>query len=113
MTNSELIKEKVTQYFSMFPELKEQEISTMLIDFVIEKYKDKRHFPKSFAQSDIEKDIKEHISTIAMAVVDVFMKAGAEGQTTHSENGISRTYENAYISSSVFKDILPFVDVLK
>ena len=58
----------------------------------------------------IEKDIEKHISTIAMAVVDLKMKEGAEGETSHSENSTSRTYENAYISSSIFKDVLPYVD---
>ena len=39
-------------------------------------------------------------------------KRGAEGETAHSENGISRTYENADVPESMVKDIVPFAGVL-
>jgi hypothetical protein len=35
-------------------------------------------------------------------------KRGAEGETSHSENGISRTYENADIPKSMLGVITPF-----
>lgn len=40
-------------------------------------------------------------------------KRGAEGQTSHSENGISRSYENADIPSSMLRTITPNVGVIK
>lgn len=40
-------------------------------------------------------------------------KRGAEGQTSHSENGISRTYENADIPSSMLKVITPNCGVME
>lgn len=39
-------------------------------------------------------------------------KRGAEGETAHSENGISRTYENADVPSTLLRDIVPFVGVM-
>ena len=39
-------------------------------------------------------------------------KRGAEGQTTHSENGIRRTYENADVPSSMLKSVVPFCGVV-
>ena len=39
-------------------------------------------------------------------------KRGAEGETAHSENGISRTYENADIPESLMGEIIPNVGVL-
>ncbi len=39
-------------------------------------------------------------------------KRGAEGQTSHSENGISRTYENADVPSSMLKSVVPFCGVV-
>lgn len=39
-------------------------------------------------------------------------KRGAEGETTHNENGINRTYESASVPNSMLRDILPFVGVL-
>lgn len=34
-------------------------------------------------------------------------KRGAEGQTSHSENGISRSYESADVPASMLKTIVP------
>lgn len=39
-------------------------------------------------------------------------KRGAEGETSHSENGISRSYENADIPASMLKAITPFCGVI-
>lgn len=38
-------------------------------------------------------------------------KQGAEGQVTHTENGIQRQYENGGIPQSMLKPIVPFVGV--
>ena len=40
-------------------------------------------------------------------------KRGAEGQTSHSENGISRSYENADIPASMIRVVTPHVGVIK
>ena len=39
-------------------------------------------------------------------------KRGAEGQISHSENGISRGYESSDIPPSMLKDVTPFVGVV-
>ena len=39
-------------------------------------------------------------------------KRGAEGETAHSENGISRSYENGDVPASLLRDITPFSAVL-
>lgn len=41
--------------------------------------------------------------------IELFNKRGAEGQTSHSENGISRGYEVANISPSLLARITPVV----
>ena len=45
--------------------------------------------------------------------VYLYNKQGAEGQTAHSENGISRTYESADVSESMLRGIAPFVGGIK
>lgn len=40
-------------------------------------------------------------------------KRGADGQTSHSENGISRSYENADIPASMLKVVTPHCGVIK
>lgn len=39
-------------------------------------------------------------------------KRGAEGETSHSENGISRTYENADVPVSMLRDVIPTCGVM-
>ena len=39
-------------------------------------------------------------------------KRGAEGETNHSENGISRTYENADVPESLMSNVTPFIGVI-
>lgn len=43
--------------------------------------------------------------------VEIYNRQGAEGEQSHSENGISRSYENAYVSSSLLKRIVPYAGV--
>lgn len=38
-------------------------------------------------------------------------KRGAEGETSHNENGINRSYESASVPDSMLKGIVPFVSV--
>lgn len=38
-------------------------------------------------------------------------KRGAEGETAHSENGINRTYGDAYVPPSYLRGIVPFARV--
>ena len=40
-------------------------------------------------------------------------KRGAEGQTSHSENGISRNYESANVPESLLGAITPMVGVVR
>ena len=40
--------------------------------------------------------------------MELFSKMGAEGQLSHSENGISRTWEAADVSPSLLKRIVPY-----
>ena len=49
--------------------------------------------------------IYEHVQL--QIALEMFAKMGAEGQTAHSENGISRSYEAADISPTLLKRIVP------
>lgn len=39
-------------------------------------------------------------------------KRGAEGETSHSENGIARTYEKADIPESMLSEVIPHCEVI-
>jgi len=49
--------------------------------------------------------VYEHIQL--QIAVELYSKRGAEGQTAHGENGISRSYEAADISPSLLSKIIP------
>ena len=38
---------------------------------------------------------------------DLYAKAGAEGETSHSENGVSRSYSNAWVSEELLLEVTP------
>lgn len=43
--------------------------------------------------------------------LDLYNKIGAEGQTGHSENGVSRTYESSWVSEQLLCEVIPLVGV--
>lgn len=49
----------------------------------------------------------EHIQL--QIAVELYSKMGAEGQTSHNENGVNRSYEAADVSPSLLKRIVPLV----
>lgn len=50
---------------------------------------------------------KKYINVGIDIAVELFSKRGAEGETGHSENGLSRSYENASISEHLLSQITP------
>lgn len=47
-----------------------------------------------------------------MVAAELYAKLGAEGQTSHGENGISRAWESADVSRSLLSELTPYVGVL-
>lgn len=43
--------------------------------------------------------------------LDLYNKAGAEGQLSHSENGISRSYESSWISEQLLSEVTPIARI--
>lgn len=70
----------------------------------------RRVFP--FVETPAWADVptKYHTATCDIACYLV-NKRGAEGETSHNENGISRTYESASVPDSMLACIVPFVGV--
>ena len=68
-----------------------------------------RRFP--FAEPPPELESKYNDLQIRIAV-EMFNKRGAEGETAHSENGVSRTYASANVSEDLLKEITPKAGVV-
>jgi hypothetical protein len=63
-----------------------------------------RRYPIGEQPADIEDRYKDLQIRIA---VEMFNKRGAEGETAHSENGVSRSYASANVSEDLLKEITP------
>ena len=68
-----------------------------------------RRFPFTEWPEEIEAKYKDLQIRIA---VEMVAKRGAEGETSHSENGISRSYASASVSEDLLKEITPKVGVV-
>ena len=68
-----------------------------------------RRFPFHTAPTELEPrymDLQIRIAT------EMFNKRGAEGETAHSENGISRSYSSASVSEELLREITPKAGVV-
>lgn len=68
-----------------------------------------RRFPFGEQPTEIEDKYKDLQIRIA---VEMFNKIGAEGETAHSENGVSRSYASASVSEELLREITPKVGVV-
>ena len=101
MTNEEKIKRLAVL---ISPDTAETELLSALIEtaggIVLS-----RRYPFGYPEGATVEARYEHIQI--QIALELFSKMGAEGQTAHSENGISRSYEAADISPSLLKRIVP------
>ena len=66
-----------------------------------------RRFPFGYAEGS---EVPVQYARIQIAIaLELYAKRGAEAQTAHSENGISRTYEAGDVSPSLIRQIVPLV----
>ena len=68
-----------------------------------------RRFPFGEPPEEIENRYKDLQIRIA---VEMFSKRGAEGEISHSENGVSRSYASASVSEDLLKEITPKAGVV-
>lgn len=111
----ELVKQvqyKATQYWKGTGDCAITVMPTSIVDFVIEFAEERCHFPTYFTEKMKVDILTKHKSTLAMACVDVLAKAGAEGEKSHSENGISRSYESTWITPGLLDNLPNYVNIL-
>lgn len=68
---------------------------------------------RAFPFKDNVTEVPHKYNTLQCEIATYLLnKRGAEGETSHSENGISRSYENADIPESMLKSIIPYSGVI-
>lgn len=105
------VYEKAKEYIAETGEEK-QEFPLSIVDFVIEHISQNCHFPSHFEEKNIVSDLSKGKNSLAMACAEVYARAGAEGQTSHSENGISRSYDGSWISPKFYSAFPNYVTIL-
>lgn len=108
MTISELTTTVQTKALAYLTETGEtlDSFPLSIVDFVIEYAINESHFPSYFKEDQITEKLSRCTYALAMACNDVYSRIGAEGEKSHSENGVSRTYDGTWISSRLH-DVLP------
>jgi len=105
MTDSE----KISALKSMIGDSDEDEVLSTYLLIAGQKI-----IARAYPYDDTVTEVPSRYETLQLEIAAYLMnKRGAEGQTSHSENGISRTYEDADIPSSMLKVITPHCGVIK
>lgn len=68
-----------------------------------------RRFPFGARPTEIEDQYKDLQIRIA---VEMYNKRGAEGEISHNENGVSRSYSSASVSEELLREITPKAGVV-
>lgn len=84
------------------------EISDLCILYAIEQFETIRNYPSSWDEEKKLADMEKNKAKIAMAAIEIDSKDGAEGQISHSENGISRTWSGKI---TAYNDVIGFANV--
>lgn len=105
MTNIERLKARV-------PEATDAELED-----VLESAKDvilSRCFVNVFKATDEEKTqaLAVHNEKVLSAAIVIYNMRGIEGQTSHSENGVARSFEEYAGMKSILEQIIPRCDVV-
>ena len=64
-----------------------------------------------FRQGAEEIPVRYHRNVINIALFLLY-KRGAEGETSHREGDVTRTYENGDVPESMLEDIIPYAGVI-
>ena len=83
-----------------------------IVRFVVEYAIGQCHFPNYYTEAKKVAVMNQFQNSLAMACVDVYSKAGAEGEKSHSENGIARTYSDSYIDKSLLDKLPNYVTIM-
>lgn len=67
---------------------------------------------RAYPYDDTVKEVPSRYGYLQCEIAAYLLnKRGAEGQLSHGENGISRTYESADVPESMLKEVIPRVGV--
>lgn len=105
----EAVKESTKNYLQ---ESGEEDISipTSLLDFIFDYAVEICHFPNHFTDEQILGVLNRNKYTLAMMCQEVYAKGEIPGEKQHSENGVVRVYDRAWISDTLINALPNYVN---
>lgn len=82
---------------------------SIIVKKVIKEVIQRRNYPGTMKDDDILADLESHYATIINASEYDYNIIGAEGESSHSENGVARTYVDR---NKLFGGVFPYVRYL-
>lgn len=90
----------------LIPDEENEQLLKELLNQAEDAIKQKRRTPPELPMESRFETLQIEIATF------LYNKLGAEGEASHSENGVSRSYENAHIPGSMLNTIVPLGKVI-
>lgn len=84
-------KNKIFENLKMYLSGKDEELIWLLIDLACQNVLNRR-YPFGYTEKQELVAISQYSNVVFRAVVYAYNMQGAEGESSHNENGISRTY---------------------
>lgn len=85
-----------------------EEIISLLVDLACQNVVNRR-YPFGYTEEQKQAAVDQYSNVVFRAVVYAYNMQGAEGQSSHSENGISRTFID---EDKLYTEIVPMCGVL-
>ena len=68
---------------------------------------------RAFPYGEVENEVPRRYALLQCEIATYLLnKRGAEGQISHSENGISRSYASADVPESMLSNVVPYCGVI-
>lgn len=85
-------------------------IPTSLVDFVYDYAVEICHFPNHFTEDQIANALSRNKYVLAMMCQEVYSRCEILGEKQHSENGVVRVYDRAWISDALVSALPNYVN---
>lgn len=101
-------KESIIENLIIYLGESDKRIISLLVDLACQNVVNRR-YPFGYAEEQEQAAIAQYSNVVFRAVVYAYNMQGAEGQSNHSENGVSRTFID---EDKLYTEIVPMCGVL-
>lgn len=108
VSNIQLVKDIIDSLTDELESTDELEVSDTLLSAKVENaYREvrmHRQYPSTYDEEDIESDMERYYANVRAIALYDYNQSGAEYQTSHTENAVSRNWASR---ESLFRGVIP------